>query len=86
MSELTGTPEEMLARVQAIAERHLPGIVCELQDSKTQIGCGALDERGTLRDVRWRVRGLTEWHVDNAVRPLATHLGPRVTIHRGGGA
>jgi len=83
MSELTGTPEERLIKVQAIAERHLPEIVCELQDYKTQIGCGVLDERGILHDVKWRVRGLTASHVDNGVRSLTTHLGPRVMIHRG---
>jgi hypothetical protein len=82
MTELTGTPEEKLARVQAIAERHLPEIVCELQDYKTQVGCGALDDRGILHDVKWRLRGLTEWHVDNGVRSLATHFAPGVTIHR----
>lgn len=82
MPELTGTPEEKLEKVQAIVERHLPGVVCELQDYKTQIGCGALDERGTLRDVKWRIRGLTEYHVESGGRALASHFGARFTLHR----
>lgn len=81
MAELTGTPEEKLAKVQAIAEKHLPDIVCELQDYKTQIGCGALDDRGLLRDVKWRLRGLTDYHVESGMRALASHFQPRMTIH-----
>jgi hypothetical protein len=81
MAELNGSPEEILAQVQSIAETHLPGIVCELQEYKTQIGCGALDERGILRDVKWRLRGLREYHVDSGAKALASHFARRVTIH-----
>ncbi|MBV8688349.1 MAG: hypothetical protein JO238_16895 [Alphaproteobacteria bacterium] len=77
LSQRTGTPEEKLPKVQAIAERHLPEIVCELQDYKSQIGGGALDERGMLRDAKWRLRGLTEWRVDNSVRMPAPTLNGR---------
>lgn len=82
MSELVGTPEDKLLKVQEIAERHLPEIVCELQYYKTQIGCGALDEQGTLRDVKWRLRGLTVSRVENGITSLATHFRPRVTLQR----
>lgn len=86
MPELVGTPEQKLARVQEIVENYLPELVCELQDYKTQIGCGALDDKGTLRQIKWRLRGLTEYHVEDGARSLATHFAPRMTLHRSGGA
>lgn len=82
MAELTGTPEDKLEQVQAIAEKHLSSVVCELQDYKTQIGCGALDDKGILRDVKWRLRGLTEYHVESGLSALASHFAPRITVPR----
>jgi hypothetical protein len=37
MTAIIGTPEEVLARVQAMVERQVPHAVCELQDYKENI-------------------------------------------------
>lgn len=84
MAAIEGRPEEVLARVQEIVERHVPGVVCELQNYKTEIGCGALNERGILYDVKWGLRGLTEYKVEDQARALASRFGPRVTLLRRG--
>lgn len=84
MNAITGMPEEMLERVQAIVERQVPGVVCELQDYKTKIGCGALSEGGNLYDAQWSLRNLTEWHVEEKARALASQLAPRGSLIRRG--
>jgi hypothetical protein len=82
MAELVGKPEEVLGRVQEIAREIIPDIVCELQDYRTGIGCGLLDEKGQLQQVRWRLRHLSESRVETELKALASHLTPRLTIHR----
>jgi hypothetical protein len=84
MSKIEGSPEELLAVVQEIVDRHAPGAVCELQKYKTQIGCGALDERGILHEVQMGLQGLTDYLVENQARALASRLGPRMTLIRRG--
>lgn len=84
MADITGTRQEVLAQVQTIVERHVPGVVCELQNYRTEIGCGALHERGTLYEVKWGLRGLTEYKVEDQARALASRFQPRMTLLRRG--
>lgn len=80
MTAITGTPEEVLARVQQLAEEQIPGIVCELQAYKTQIGCGSLDGRGALHEIKFSLRDLNEYLVESQARAVATHYAPRRSI------
>jgi hypothetical protein len=82
VSVLEGSPEQVLKRVQEIVEAHVPGVVCELQDYKTQIGCGILDDRGSLHEVKWRLRGLSKYNVEAQANALASHVLPRTGIIR----
>jgi hypothetical protein len=77
---IEGSSEEVLRRVQEVINEHTPGVVCELQDYETQVGCGALDERGSLQEVQWRVRGLTEYSVECGAKALASRLARRTTF------
>lgn len=80
MAKIEGSPEDVLATVQEIVERHIPGVVCELQRYKTQIGCGALDERGTLHEIQLSIRGISEYHAESQAKAVASRLAPRTVV------
>jgi hypothetical protein len=84
MNAIVGTPEEVLEQVQAIVERQVPHAVCELQDYKENIACAARDPKGTLREIKWAIKGLNEWRVDNQAQALASWMQPRARRIRGG--
>ncbi len=61
--KLSGSPAEVLSRVQEVFASIVPGAVCELQDYEFRIGCGAMDRWGNLQDVKFQRNGLTEEEV-----------------------
>lgn len=77
MSEIGGSPDEILAHVQALVESYVPHVVCELQNYKTNIGCGALDDRGMLHEVKWSLRGLNDWRIKDQATVLASRCVTR---------
>ncbi len=77
MIDIIGTPDEILAQVQALVSEQVPGAVCELQRYKTQIGCGVLDERGALHEISWGLKGLNAWRVKDQASALASRVRPR---------
>lgn len=84
MAKIEGSPEEVLALVQHIVAQHAPNAVCELQRYKTQIGCGAMDERGTLHEIQMGLRGLTDYLVKSQAEALASRLAPIGSLLRRG--
>ncbi len=61
MSKIEGAPEKVLERIQELVREIVPGANCEVQDYGHQIGCGAEDQRGNVRDVKFRRH---EWDED----------------------
>jgi hypothetical protein len=72
--KITGSPEEILARVTAIVREQVPNANCELQDYGHQIGCGELDQWGNVQDVKLRRDHWNEVHVSHAAKVLATKV------------
>ncbi|MBJ7438583.1 MAG: hypothetical protein JHD35_06120 [Sphingopyxis sp.] len=74
MTTPNGTPEEKLAWVQDIVSKIAPDAKCELQLYNTQIGCGALDSRNGLQEIKFAVRTVSEWIVVDQAKALASRL------------
>lgn len=77
MSETVGSPDEILAYVQAVVAGYVPDAVCELQNYKTTIGCGALDDRGILHEIKWGLKGLNDWRIKDQAAVLASRCATR---------
>jgi hypothetical protein len=71
MGEVSGKDEEVLERVQAIFDGVVPGALCELQDYNFRIGCGAMDQWDSIKEVVFLRRGLTEEMVEHQAQVLS---------------
>lgn len=83
MSAIEGTPDEVLARVQAIFDEITPGARCELQDYGHKIGCGALGRGESVEDVVFVRGGVTEEHARHHAEVLKTKLATGGSIAGG---
>jgi hypothetical protein len=71
MTEIAGTGEYVIDRVQQIVRRHVPGATCALLDYGKRIGCGELDDSGKLHELRWLRRELDDDRVAEDAQRLA---------------
>ena len=74
MGRISGTETAIVAEVQAIVRHHVPGANCTIRDYGKRVGCGELDTRGKLHELRWIIRDLEDDQVAADAERLAKEI------------